>query len=49
MLEEYFVKPDTVDRIRACWIGPQIECYVAWLAGEGYRPPYPLECPPVRV
>ena len=38
MLEEYFVKPDTVDRIRACWIGPQIERYVAWLAGEGYRP-----------
>jgi integrase len=38
MLEEYFVKPDTVDRIRASWMGPQIERYVAWLAGEGYRP-----------
>jgi site-specific recombinase XerD len=38
MLEEYFVKPDTVDRIRASWIGPQIERYVAWLASEGYRP-----------
>jgi integrase/recombinase XerD len=38
MLEEYFVKPDTIDRIRACWIGPEIERYVAWLAGEGYRP-----------
>ena len=38
MLEEYFVKPETVDRIRASWIGPQIEQYVAWLAGEGYRP-----------
>ena len=25
MLEEYFVKPYTVDRIRASWIGPQIE------------------------
>jgi integrase/recombinase XerD len=36
MLEEYFVKPDTVDRIRASWIGPQIEQYVAWLAGQGY-------------
>ena len=38
MLEEYFVKPDTVDRIRASWIGPQIEQYVGWLAGQGYRP-----------
>lgn len=38
MLEEYFVKPDTVDRIRASWIGPEIERYVAWLAGQGYRP-----------
>jgi integrase/recombinase XerD len=36
MLEEYFVKPDTVDRIRASWIGPEIERYVAWLAGQGY-------------
>ena len=38
MLEEYFVKPDTIDRIRASWIGPEIERYVAWLAGQGYRP-----------
>ena len=36
MLEEYFVRPQTVDRIRASWIGPQIEQYVTWLAGEGY-------------
>jgi integrase/recombinase XerD len=36
MLEEYFVKPDTIDRIRASWIGPQIEQYVTWLAGQGY-------------
>jgi hypothetical protein len=33
--EEYFVKPDTVDRIRASWIGPQVERYVGWLAGQG--------------
>ncbi len=38
MLEEYFVRPDTVDRIRASWIGPQVERYVGWLAGQGYRP-----------
>src|ERR1039457_5543683 len=36
MLEEYFVRPRTVDRIRASWIGPQIEQYVTWLAREGY-------------
>jgi hypothetical protein len=38
MLEEYFIKPDTVDRIQGSWIGPEIERYVAWLAGQGYRP-----------
>jgi site-specific recombinase XerD len=36
MLEKYFVRPQTVDRIRASWIGPQIEQYVSWLAEEGY-------------
>ena len=36
MLEDYFVKPQTVDRIRALWIGPQIEQYVTWLAERGY-------------
>jgi site-specific recombinase XerD len=38
MLEEYFVRPDTVDRIRSSWAGPEVERYVAWLAGQGYRP-----------
>ena len=37
MLEDYFVKPQTVDRIRASWIGPEIEHYVDWLSGHGYR------------
>ena len=36
MLETYFVKPQTIDRVRASWIGPQIEQYVSWLAGQGY-------------
>jgi hypothetical protein len=36
MLEAYFVKPQTVDRIRACWIGCEIERYVVWLAENGY-------------
>lgn len=36
MLERYFVRPQTVDRIRAGWIGSEIEQYVVWLAGQGY-------------
>ncbi len=36
MLERYFVRPATVDRIRASWIAPAIEQYVAWLATNGY-------------
>jgi integrase/recombinase XerD len=37
MLEKYFVMPETVDRIRGSWIGPEIERYVVWLAARGYR------------
>ena len=36
MLESYFVKPQTVDRVRASWIGAEIERYVEWLAEHGY-------------
>lgn len=36
MLEEYFVKPATVDRIRASWIAAEIESYLAWLIEQGY-------------
>jgi integrase/recombinase XerD len=36
MLESYFVRPQTVDRIRAGWIGSEIEQYVVWLAEQGY-------------
>jgi integrase/recombinase XerD len=36
MLERYFVKPQTADRVRASWIGVEIERYVAWLAEHGY-------------
>src|SRR2546429_9618360 len=32
MLERYFVRPVTVDHIRAGWLGPAIERYVSWLA-----------------
>ena len=36
MLETYFVKPQTVDRVRALWVGAEIERYVVWLAEQGY-------------
>ncbi len=36
MLESYFLRPETVDRIRSSWIGDAIERYVGWLAEHGY-------------
>lgn len=36
MLETYFLKPETLDRFRASWIGPEVERYVAWLGEHGY-------------
>ena len=36
MIERYFVKPSTVDRIRGCWLAPEIERYVEWMASHGY-------------
>ena len=31
MIEHYYVRPVTVDRIRSSWIAPAIEQYVGWL------------------
>ena len=36
MLEDYFAKPSTIDRIRAHWLAPQIERYVEWMQMSGY-------------
>ena len=36
MLEQFFVKPSTVDRLRSSWIGAEIDAYVVWLAEHGY-------------
>jgi integrase/recombinase XerD len=36
MLEQYFVKPATIDRIRGSWMAGEIETYLAWLAAQGY-------------
>lgn len=36
MLEQYFIKPSTIDRLRGSWIAAEIETYVGWLADQGY-------------
>lgn len=36
MLERYFIRPATVDRIRANVAGAYIEHYVSWLRAQGY-------------
>jgi integrase/recombinase XerD len=36
MLEHYFRRPSTVDRIRANWLAPQIEHYVEWMHAQNY-------------
>lgn len=44
MLERYFVRPVTVDQIRAGWIGPAIEQYVTWLTERKTAPRHVLRC-----
>lgn len=36
MLERYFIRPSTVDRIRNAWLGTPIEQYVTWLHENSY-------------
>ncbi len=36
MLEDYYVKPSTIDRIRGSWLAPQIQSYLEWLTAQGY-------------
>jgi len=36
MLEQYYVRPETVDRVRSSWIGEAVEKYVAWLADHNH-------------
>jgi integrase/recombinase XerD len=36
MLENYYSKPQTIDRIRANWLGEPIERYVTWMHEQGY-------------
>jgi site-specific recombinase XerD len=36
MLERYYVRPESVDRVRSSWIAGAIERYIAWLAERRY-------------
>ena len=36
MLEDYFSKPTTLDRIRQSWIAPLIEKHLAWMETQGH-------------
>ena len=36
MLHTYYSKPQTIDRIRAHWIGEPVERYVTWMHDRGY-------------
>ena len=36
MLENYYIKPSTLDRIQDCWLGKSIDQYVSWLAENKY-------------
>jgi hypothetical protein len=36
VLNRYCIRPTTVDRIRASWIGDAVERYVAWLGEQNY-------------
>jgi integrase/recombinase XerD len=47
MLEHYFVKPSTIDTIRASWLGSQIESYVEWMEVHGYARPTVLRRVPL--
>ena len=37
MLEKYFIRPTTVDRIQESWIAAAVEQYVSWMAARCYR------------
>lgn len=49
MLENYYIRPVTIDRIRGSWIAPAIEQYVGWLAQERYTPRSVLHRVPTLV
>src|SRR5208337_155697 len=49
MLERFFLKPQTVDRILRCWLGSRIEAYVTILCDQGYSTRTILRRVPILV
>jgi integrase/recombinase XerD len=49
MLERFFLKPQTVDRIKGCWLGENIELYAAKLFETGYSARSILRRVPILV
>jgi integrase/recombinase XerD len=49
MLERYYVRPDTVDRVQSSWIGEAVEQYVDWLSQRGYSPRSVLRRIPILI
>ena len=49
MLERFFLKPQTVDRILGCWLGQNIELYAAMLIETGYSARSLLRRVPILV
>ena len=49
MLEKFFFRPTTADRIRASWIGEAIERYVEWLDNRGYAARSVLQRVPLLI
>lgn len=49
MLEVYYVRPDTSDRVRSSWIGRGIEDYVTWLHERKYSQRSVLHRVPILV
>jgi integrase/recombinase XerD len=49
MLDQYYVRPATVDRIRSSWIASAIEAYANWLTAQRYRQRSVLQRIPIVV
>lgn len=49
MLERFFLKPQTIDRIMGCWLGQSIELYAVTLCETGYSARSILRRVPILV
>ena len=49
MLDQYYVRPTTVDRVRRSWIASAIEAYASWLTAQRYRQRSILQRIPIVV